>query len=506
MSKSPKVYIVILTTWLVVLGLATFPIVDQVKLAYKFNLTIGILVNLSAVFIAYFWLNGVKDLVYTGYYHIVLRKKANLIPTRSSNSNPHVLLLYTTYNDFEPQALLKSMQQNYKNYEVVILDDSTDPSYMQQIDHFAAKYGIGIVRREDRIGFKAGNLNNYLRRANWDFFVLLDSDEIIPSNFITRSLDYFEHYTNVGIVQANHIATRNRNKFMDTFSIGVDSHWPAYQSVKHQYGFLSLLGHGAMVSRKCYQSAGGFPHVVAEDLCFSIAARNVGYLTAFAPDITCEEEYPVSYAAFRKRHSKWTQGNMEFIKRYTGTILRSRMAWFEKLDIVLFTYSLPLTALFSLYVLIHVVALPVAGYTVTYPAWMLIPTLAFLIAPMLNDVIFHATATSPKKLTSYLVLSMLLYGSMLWVSLRSSIKSAFGKAVFLVTPKVGVPLDWKQTFKLSIGEILFGVALITVSITTTKSVLPVVLIALPALCVPILLRRHNEPYKGRHAAELVKSQ
>jgi hypothetical protein len=76
-----------------------------------------------------------------------------------------------------------------------------------------------------------------------------------------------------------------------------------------------------------------------------------------------------------KRHSKWTQGNMEFIKRYTGTILRSPMRWFEKLDIVLFTYSLPLTAVFSLFVAMHVIVLPLMGYTLVYPLWMLVPTL-----------------------------------------------------------------------------------------------------------------------------------
>jgi len=31
-----------------------------------------------------------------------------------------------------------------------------------------------------------------------------------------------------------------------------------------------------------------------------------------------------NYLAFKKRHSKWTQGNMEFIKKYTVRILRSR--------------------------------------------------------------------------------------------------------------------------------------------------------------------------------------
>src|SRR6202034_3644777 len=94
----------------------------------------------------------------------------------------------------------------------------------------------------------------------------------------------------IGIVQANHIATRNRTTFMKKFSPGVDSHWPAYQQVKDHAGFLSLLGHGAMVKMEAYRAAGGFPHIVAEDIGLAIDMLRVGYRVAFAQDIVCEEE------------------------------------------------------------------------------------------------------------------------------------------------------------------------------------------------------------------------
>jgi cellulose synthase/poly-beta-1,6-N-acetylglucosamine synthase-like glycosyltransferase len=352
---------------------------------------------------------------------------------------------------------------------------------------------VRVVRRADRVGFKAGNLNNYLRTATYDYFVILDSDEIIPADYIERSLDYFAYYDNAGIVQANHSATRNRNNFMRMFAIGVDSHWIAYQTVKNRHGFLSLLGHGAMVSRTCYDAAGGFPNVVAEDLCFSIAARDAGYYTVFAPDIRCEEEFPVNYHAFRKRHSKWTQGNMEFIKRYTGAILRSRMSWFEKMDIYLFTYSLPLTALFSLYVAIHVIVLPALGYRVVYPLWMLAPTVAFLLAPMLNDVLFHYRRISRTALLSYLLHSIVLYGSMFFISLRSSVTSAFGKSVFVVTPKGDESTSVRQALRATRSEIIFGCVLAAVSLYLTSSVLPVALIVCPALFCFFLALKHNQP-------------
>ncbi len=390
-------------------------------------------------------------------------------------------MVYCTCNDFNGESLEACLHQNYPNSSVVILDDSSKPEYLAEVDAFAKEHGIEVVRRENHVGFKAGNLNNYLQKAEYDFFVILDSDEIIPNDFITRALDYFAYYPRAGIVQANHMATRNRNKFMRLFAIGVDSHWPTYQMVKHFHGFLSLLGHGAMVRRECYFAAGGFPPLVAEDLCLSIEARNQGYYTVFAPDIMCEEEYPISYLAFKKRHSKWTQGNMEFIKKYTKRILTSKMSWYEKLDIVLFTYSLPLSAFFATYVVINVIMLPVLHYHIVYPLWMLVPTVIFLIAPMLNDIICYWHKISRRELLWYLGHSMLLYGSMMFTSLRSSLKSAFGKSVFLVTPKDHERISFFSALRASRPEILFGVAVLSIAQFFDHSPLPTLLIAIPAL-------------------------
>lgn len=501
-AKSPALYLTILAVWAALIAVS----VPGFYFAAERLDGIGTaLAAVSELFIAYFWLNGIKDLVYTLWYHIRLKGKLSVPVRRNAESGvPRVVLVYCTANDFNAESLEACLFQSYLNYEVVILDDSLNPDYKARVDAFAQLHGLTVVRREGRVGFKAGNLNNYLANNSlWDYFVILDSDEIIPANFVDRCLDYFAADPTVGIVQANHVATRDRNHFMEQYSMGVDSHWIAYQSVKIRSGFLSLLGHGALVSRKCYNAASGFPHVVAEDLCFTIAARNQGYLAVFAPDVICQEEYPVDYAAFRKRHNKWTQGNMEFIKRYTGTILRSSMRWFEKLDIVLFTYALPLTAVFSLYVVANVVVLPLMGERILLPKWMLIPTVLFLLAPMLNDFISHRDE-GVKRLASYSAHSMLLYGSMFWTSLRASIKSMFGQSVFLVTPKDTAWVGFRGAIKACRTELVFFLALAAVTMYTTGSIFPTVLIAMPALFSVYLVAMHNSerPYRGgRHSAK-----
>jgi len=242
MKKTPTLYIIIIVSWLALIGLSTGPFLEAVRSSENHGTLVMVLVSLSTLFIVYFWLNGTKDVIYTAYYHLN-RKKFPIPPPgewRKKNGNvadKKIVAIYCTYNDFNAASLEGCMHQDYPNLKFVILDDSTQDAYKQEIDAFAKKHDIEVVRRKDKSGFKAGNMNNYLQSdADYDYFIILDSDEVIPPEFTTRSLDYFAFYENAGIVQANHVATRNRNKFMKLFAIGVDSHWPTYQVVKHRHG------------------------------------------------------------------------------------------------------------------------------------------------------------------------------------------------------------------------------------------------------------------------------
>lgn len=473
-----------------------------------------ILLIFNAIFISYFWLNGLKDFIYVIWYYInknrLMMRYEDILKIDTDNANDRVLLVYCTCDDFDDNSLLKSMQQDYRNFKTVILDDSKDEKYMEQINEFSRKYNVEVIRRDNRIGFKAGNINNYLMREDvknsYDYVVILDSDEILPSNYIKQALKYFYKYDNIGIVQANHISTRNRNFFMKTFHIGVNSHWPTYQTMKHFYGFSTMLGHGAMIKRDCYLKAGGFPNLVAEDLCLSIEARDKDYFVAFAPNIICEEEYPIDYVAFKKRHSKWTQGNLEFIKKYTKKIINSKMKWYEKWDIVLFTYNLPLTAIFAFFILTNLIIAPLLNINLgaCYPLWMIIPTTIFFFSPMLNDIITYTFRLNIFKNLFYLINVIILYGSMLTTSLMSAILGIFGKkAKFIVTPKTSKKIDLKFALKFQWAELLFSTILLLISIYF-KNTLSIILILFTGYFSILLMFFSNIVYSGSQVEKIDK--
>lgn len=494
MRKNKRVYVSILLTWVILSAFVIVPFVQESMRAP--TILLSILLGLNGLFILYFWLNGIKDIIYTLNYWFSRNKfddKTREIDSTEldlSHAPPRVALVYTTCDDFIEESLLESMKQDYSNFYTVILDDSKTKEYKNIVKQFAIDHpSVKVIRRRSHKGFKAGNLNHYLlRHKSYDYFVILDSDEIIPHDFIIQSFKYFTYYDNIGIVQGNHISTRNANRFMSRFAVGVDSHWNTYQTVKQDSGFMSFLGHGAMISRKCFDAVGKFPETVAEDLCFSIEARYKGYFVAFARNIICQEQYPIDYMAFKKRHSKWTQGNMEFIKGYTKKIITGSMSWFEKLDIFLFTYNLPLTAILAFYIVINIVLFPVLGYSIRdYPAWLLIPTVVFLLAPMLNDIIYFSRIMKLRKILAYVVNVMILYGSMYFISLYSSAKTIFGgKAKFIVTPKDERHVGLYKSVIENYRELVFAAVLSAISICLCNSILPVVLIVVPSVLSPYL--------------------
>ena len=523
MKKSPALYLTMLAVWTALTlllwvnfipNIGRVPFIEGRRISTAVGIGARVLLIFNGIFISYFWLNGVKDFIYVIWYYAFRRtlykRYYKVIDTDVSKVNDKILMAYCTCNDFDGESLEKSLDQSYKNFDVVILDDSTTEEYKSKVNEFALARGIKVVRRTDRKGFKAGNINNYFfseecKAKDYAFYVILDSDEILPKNYLYESLKYFYAYDNVGLVQANHISDRNRNFFMKLFHVGVNSHWPTYQTMKHFYGFSTMLGHGAMIKRECYEKAGGFPPLVAEDLCLSIEARNLGYTVAFAPNIVCREEYPIDYVAFKKRHSKWTQGNLEFIKKYSGKIARSKMRWFEKMDIVLFTYNLPLTAVFAFFIFVNLTVAPLLGVNLgrVYALWMIVPTVVFFFSPMLNDFITWAFRLNPLRSIVYTLSVVALYGSMLTTSLVSATMGIFGKkARFIVTPKSSKRITLSFALRFQWKELLFSTVLLAVSLVFHGGVLPVALIVITGYASLALLFFSNIRYTHSETAKI----
>lgn len=467
-SPSPVMYIVIFAAWIAALIWFQPRLLMLLDMAYNVPSRIALWTFIG--FIDFAWLYGMYNLSVVGFAALygVFGKKSPLSqlpydPALVATAQPPIAILYTTCNDFVEESVASCVRQDYPNYTVYILDDSTQQHFMDRVDAFAAQYPelVKVVRRPDRRAFKAGNMNYGLANyaINEPYFAIADADEILPSDFLIKTVAVLETDPTCGFVQANHRANPDDpSALAKSLGVGIDIHWKWYQPLRNDYGFVMFLGHGALLRRDVWERIGGFPDIVSEDLGFAIHARELGYRGRFLEDVICYESFPDSVRAFRIRHMKWTRGTSEFLKKKMGWMLRAKnISWTEKLDILFPTLNLPLTLVYFLFMINANLALPyffgyrqditfvLGGSEYRMPMVALDPdfqviygwdfyliTLMTFFAPVLSFIV--ALAAQPRKLFRFLSHSTAMYAALTPLS-SIGVLAYFvsGKAFFLVT-------------------------------------------------------------------------
>lgn len=462
-APSPAMYLTIFGLWFLAIVWFHSRLWQLLQMSQDLAGTISLGAFVFFIYLA--WLYGIYNAVIVVFsiWYRLFANKPELVKFDDDQEAPAVAILYTTYNDFVERSALSCVQQDYPNYKVYILDDSTNENSQAVVDRFAARYAdkIQVVRRADRVGFKAGNLNHGLQNAAVEepFFAIVDADEVLCADFLSRLVQTMVADEQCGFIQANHRSHPEApTALAKSLGIGIDIHWKWYQPLRNDYGFVMFLGHGALLRRSCWEDVGGFPHLVSEDLAYAIEIRERGYRGLFAEDVICYEDFPETVRAFRIRHMKWTRGTCEFLASKLIWILRAKhISWAEKCDVIFPTFNLPLTMIYLLFMVNANLFLPmlfgefreityvVAGqelrvpfvtlnqsFTVINGVDFLAITLLTFFSPVLCFIL--ALALRPVRLLRFLCHSTSLYAALSPLSSIGVVSYLIsGKAIFLVT-------------------------------------------------------------------------
>lgn len=500
-----SVYPVVIFVWIILMMLYEYLIyIDSILPILRRRMPLEILLVLfNQLFVAAFFFFGITNLVIAIFY-VALKNRAKteeleiLGRNLPSDWNPRVQLLYTTYNDFLPYAFLQCLNQTYKNVEGVILDNSTDDKYIEKINKFISAHPeVKLIRKSGNKNAKAGNLNNYLckqGKGTYDYIVILDSDELLENKFVEKCLKMF-FYTDIGILQCNHISGQNQNSFMRSFSKSGNIFWPVqnvvrsaeggwlsrsiakgnkiYIDVKKPGGMLCIeLGHGVMISSECFNDIGQIPHAVAEDLCTSLEAILKGWNIKFASQIYGNEAFPVNMSALIIRSSKFCSANLEFIRMYFFKILNSSvLSFFQKIDIFCFTLYVPISVLQYFSLVLSSIFFPMLHIPMVTQLVMLFPVLICYFSQGIIDGIFQfSNGMNFFKMIFYEIESTVLYGSFYYISIKSTILAILNKpAKFNVTPKVNTHVSLLNAIKNNWQGMLFSVLTIVICMDISGS-------------------------------------
>jgi cellulose synthase/poly-beta-1,6-N-acetylglucosamine synthase-like glycosyltransferase len=251
------------------------------------------------------------------------RNKANHKITL--NSYPNITIQLPIYNErFVIERLLDSISNlNYpkKKIEIQVLDDSNDDTSIlveQKVKKLIALgFTITQIKRESRIGFKAGALQNGLIQAASEFIVIFDADFIPEPDFLINTLPYFSN-DKIGMVQTRWGHINPRESWLTRAQeIGLNSHFIIDQGGRAKGGFfISFNGTAGIWRKACIEDAGGWEaDTLTEDLDLSYRAQMKGWKFKYCPEIISPAELPNLLSAVRSQQFRWIKGGVETSKK-----------------------------------------------------------------------------------------------------------------------------------------------------------------------------------------------
>jgi cellulose synthase/poly-beta-1,6-N-acetylglucosamine synthase-like glycosyltransferase len=286
------------------------------------------------------FLIGTNFLVSTIIYMKNWRKAWGLQTPEPPAEWPHVTVQLPIYNErYLAERILKAVTQfDYPpdKLEIQVLDDSTDWTTNLLIG-LVEKYrrqGVDIIylHREDRYGFKAGNLSFGLKYAKGEFTAIFDADFIPPRNWLKRTVPFFDN-PKVGFVQTrwDHINFAH-NMISRMAGLTLDGHFVVEQSARSTAGLImGFNGSGGIWRVAAIESVGGWQwDTMTEDVDMTFRSQFKGWEGRYLVNLRSPAEVPQELDDFKLQQYRWCKGTAQVALKLMGQLPKSDMPFKKK--------------------------------------------------------------------------------------------------------------------------------------------------------------------------------
>ncbi len=340
--------------------------------------------------------------------------------------------------------------------DIQVLDDSTDETCEVAracVERHAAQgVPISYIHRSNRAGFKAGALENGLKTACGEFVAIFDADFIPESDFLRRTIPYFQNPA-IGMAQTRWTyLNRDYSLLTQVETILLDGHFVVEHGARSRRGtFFNFNGTAGVWRRAAIDSAGGWEHdTLTEDTDLSYRAQLKGWKFLYLPNIECASELPVDMNGFKAQQARWAKGLMQTAKKILPQVFRSNVPWHVKAEAF---FHLTANVSYPLMVLFSAMLLP-AMIVRFYQGWfqMLLIDLPLFLASTCSISSFYLVAQKelrPKTWYRTFFYMPFVMATGIGISIRNAkavLEAIFGvKSEFARTPKFKIEVK-KDTF------------------------------------------------------------
>src|SRR5882724_621390 len=198
--------------------------------------------------------------------------------------------------------------------DIQVLDDSTDETQSiasDLVDIYRANgHNISYIHRTNRAGFKAGALDEGLKKAEGEFVAVFDADFIPRPDTLMKMVHHFAD-EKVGMVQMrwSHL-NKDYSLLTKIQAIMLDGHFVIEQTSRNRSGgFFNFNGTAGMWRRKSIDLSGGWQHdTLTEDTDLSYRAQLMGWKFVYLLNDDVPAELPVEINAFKTQQRRWAKG------------------------------------------------------------------------------------------------------------------------------------------------------------------------------------------------------
>lgn len=222
-------------------------------------------------------------------------------------------------------------------FEIHVLDDSTDETIeivRKKVEYYKSKgFQIEQIRRENRVGYKAGALKEATHRAKGDFIAIFDADFLPKRNFLLRTIPHFKN-PKIGVVQTRweHI-NRDYSMLTKLQAMQLNVHFTVEQQGRKSGNYMLQFNGTAGVWRKAtIESAGGWEaDTLTEDLDLSYRAQLKGWEIIYLEKFGSPAELPAEMNGLKSQQFRWMKGGAETARKMLPTIWQSDLSLPQKL-------------------------------------------------------------------------------------------------------------------------------------------------------------------------------
>jgi cellulose synthase (UDP-forming) len=208
----------------------------------------------------------------------------------AADSRLRVDVLIPVYNEpldvVEPTVAAAARMRGAR-VRVTLLDDG----HRDELGAMARKHGARYLRRPNRTGAKAGNLNYALAHTSAPFVAVFDCDHVPLSE----------------------AAWAQQALFFGAIAMGKDG-----------TGSIFCCGTNVVFRRAALDRVGGFPEgSLTEDFELSVHLHAAGWRSVYLPEVLARGLGPEDMASYVSQQQRWARGCLAAIP----TVLRARLPW-----------------------------------------------------------------------------------------------------------------------------------------------------------------------------------